>query len=279
LNDRGNEMVKYIVKDTYIGIKNIKFRMLFFAVILVILTYTGILEIDWYGIKNYGWAGLVSGKLFCGVAEYNIQEGNLQPPVEWITMMMVFAYMFADCIYDDISGFGIQKITRTGRKKWYIAKCICIFIEVVINVALIYLISVVTACLKSGGFVTAERDELFNLTGFYGMLGDKVEFYMNIVVVPFFCLLTVAVWTAVIGMVSDPAKSFMFMSIYIVVGVYYMSPYLIGNQMMLNRNQYVNPDGSGFVKSLWIDVVLIIGGVVYGYIYAGKKDYIETVKC
>lgn len=271
-------MGRYIARDSYLGVKKTGLRILFYALVIIILTYTGILEVDWMNMNSYGWAGIISGKLLCGVEEYNIQYGSLNPPIEWITMMMIVIYVFADYLYDDMNGFGVQKITRLGKNRWFVSKCIWIVEEAIICVSLLYLIPLIVTYLKYGSIVSASRDELLNLTGFYGMLKDKSNFYLSFVFVPAFCCLTIAVWTAVLGMLLEPAKAFMCMSIYIVVGVYYMSPYLIGNQMMLSRNPYINPDGSGVMESLWIDIVLIIGGFVCGYLYVSNKDYIEMRK-
>lgn len=268
-------MIKYVTRDVCLGIKNTGVRVLFYAVIIAILTYTGTMEVGWLNMNNYGWAGLVSLKLLSGVGEYNLNEGILYPPIEWITMIMLVIYIFADYMYDDMNGLGVQKITRIGKRRWFVSKCVWIILETVICVSLIYLIPLVIACVMHGNAVPAVKDELLNMTGFYGMLKDRETFNMNFVVVPFACCMTLAVWTSVLGMILEPAKAFMSMSIYIVVGVYYMSPYLIGNQLMLSRNPYINPDGCSVADALWIDMVLITGGLVMGYMFTVKKDYIE----
>ena len=106
------------------------------------------------------------------------------------------------------------------------------------------------------------------------MYEEKSVFYMNIFVVPILCSTALAVWELVLGIMIKPARSYMFMAIYITLGVYYCSPYFIGNQLMLLRSEYIASNGLSMLTGIWIDIVLIIGGLLSGYFYIKKKDMI-----
>jgi hypothetical protein len=113
------------------------------------------------------------------------------------------------------------------------------------------------------------------MTGFSDMYAHIGDFWGYVVVMPVLCCLAIAIWTSVLGMIWSPSKSFMIMVIYLTSSIFYMNPLLIGNQLMLSRSVYFNERGIVLSFGIWLDLLLILAGILVGLCYVEKKDLIQ----
>lgn len=216
--------------------------------------------------------------LFCrvlvGMEEY-IPNPNrpLVFPAEWVALVAFIPFIYGDYISTDLKGIGVQKILQTGRGRWWFSKCIWMLVTAVIYMVLLYGISWLAAVLLHN-LQPMHLDWIIYSNGFIGLTKTPWEIYKRFLVLPFLCILTISAWTVVLDMIWEPAKAFMAVCIYLVVGIFYMNPYLIGNQLMLLRCDYLNPKGVNPELGIWMDVILIAMAVLLGYYYIQHKDLI-----
>lgn len=222
---------------------------------------------------RFGAMGLFSC-IIGGIEEYiPTQEWPFTFPAEWVVLVAFIPFLYGDYISADLQGIGLQKILRTGRGRWWFGKCIWILVMAVIYMVLLYGLSWLAAALFHS-WQPMHLDSLLYGNGFIGLTETPWELYKRFLVLPFLCVLTISAWTVVLDMIWEPTKAFMAVCIYLVAGIFYMSPYLIGNQLMLFRSDYLNPKGVNPELGIWMDIILIGMAVLLGYYYIQNKDLI-----
>lgn len=262
------------------GILKNKQKYIMFLIYMVILCigksfYYMALGIDAY----FGVYGILCSSTLCGIVEY-IPDWMEQItfPAGWVLMTAFIPYVLGDYVERDLHGMGIQKILLTGRRKWWYGKCAWILMSAGVYCLIFYGVQFAITGIMNGRVVMPNQDALIHIFGYSDMYADKTDFYLGMIIMPCLCILTLSVWTAVLGMIWGPAKAFMIVVIYLVIGVFYMNPILIGNQLMLLRSVYINPDGISATTGIAIDIVLTIGGILIGQCYISSKDLLGSRK-
>lgn len=220
--------------------------------------------------------GVLCVSMLSGITEYIPDFSKpITIPTSWIVLTAFLPFLQGDYIKNDIQGMGIQKILLSGRERWWIGKCVHIMLTVILYTSILYGIPFIMCIIESGQMIGLGEDILIYMYGFSDLYASSYDFFGYVVVMPFLCCLAIAVWTNVLGMIWNPSKAFMVVVIYLVLGIFYMHPAFIGNQLMLFRSVYFNPNGIQLSVGIWIDCILILLGVITGLCYVERKNLID----
>ena len=215
-----------------------------------------------------GSFGLLVCGIFSGTGVYKpSSQGMLPLPAGWVAMLMFFPGMFSDTGVKDLNGYGLQKLIRQGRVRWWTVKIAALFVNCLFVMTVILGVSLLIPVLMNGKFIPAERDLYLYSRGYADLIADKNAFYISTLLVPCMAVFNISLISMLIGMVATPVISFACVSLYIMCGVFFLSPYFIVNQLMFLRGSYVLADGIVYGTSIVMDIILsgvcFVSGIWY----------------
>lgn len=267
---------RIIIQDIIAGFRRNYVKYILYICFITLTSvgkYFGFYQL--FGKEQVSGIGVVCTGILSGITEYIPDFSTpITIPITWIVLVCFIPFLQGDYTKTDMTGMGIQKILYSGRERWWIGKCMYILAMVIIYMGIMFGIPMLIELINSRQLISISKDILVYTYEFSDMCASDFDFWGYVVVMPFLCSLAIAIWTNVLGMIWNPSKAFMVMVIYLVTGIFYMHPALIGNQLMLFRCVYFNPDGIQFSVGIWIDCVLIIAGVITGLCYIERKDLI-----
>lgn len=229
-----------------------------------------------YHREQVSGVGILCVSILSGLEEYIPNFSRpISIPTSWIVLTAFLPFLQGDYIKNDMQGMGIQKVLLSGRERWWVGKCAYILFTVLLYMGILYGIPILICALGSGQTLDAGKDILIYTYGFSDLYANSGDFWGYFLVLPFLCCLAIAIWTNVLGMIWNPSKAFMVVVIYLVAGIFYLHPAFIGNQLMLLRGTYFNPDGVQLSVGIWIDCLLILTGMITGLCYMEKKNLIN----
>lgn len=250
--------------------KYVGFMIFMFA---IVLGKCFLLKQGQYG--EFGLFGILGCDILRGIPTY-IPTGDNQiiVPAYWIIMLLFIPFIIGDYCEEDMKGVGLYKIVLSGRKKWWFSKIIWILVSCIVYLVIFYGTQFALTTLFNNGITIADDEAWLHLFGYSDMLTDKKLFYGYMIVVPSLCIFTMFLWSSILGMIIGSVNAFTIISIYVILGMFYTSPYFIGNQLMLLRSTYFDPQGIDIMDSVFIDLILIFGGFLVGNSYIQNKNLI-----
>ncbi len=264
-----------IFQDVLYGIKKSKGKyigFLFFMIAIVLGKCFLLRQIE-YG--DFGLFGILGSDSIRGIATYiPASDNQINIPAYWIIMLLFIPFILGDYCEEDMKGTGLYKIILSGRKKWWLSKFIWICVSCVIYLLIFYGTQFILTAIFNNGIIKPDEEVLLHVFGYSDMLMDKVEFFCYMVLVPSLCFMTFFIWSGIIGMIIGSVNAFTIITIYVVLGIFNTSPYLIGNQLMLLRSSYFEPQGLIMENSIVIDLILIVGGFLVGNSYIQNKNFV-----
>lgn len=268
-------MIRVMIQDTGYGIRKNGKRIALFAVFMFLIVLAKCFYAGAIHRTGYGTFGLLCLNILQGMSEYiPAEEASFSLPTTWLLMVFFIFYIQGDYVRQDLSGFGLQRMVRIGGGRWWLSKCVWLLATAALYMGILYGMQFLLAWIMNGGIVLPKDDIWIYEAGFSDLLANGVEFWLYTVVVPCLCVTALSVWSVVLSLLWDPVKSFLCATAYMTLGILFLNPFFIGNQLMLARSDYVTADGYSAVMSLAIDLTLIVGGVLSGYAYIKNRNFL-----
>ena len=177
--------------------------------------------------------------------------------------------MIADYPVQDIKYLGKEIFIRMKKRWiWWFGKIVVLIFLVVFSYLIFYL-TILAGTIFLGGNVSMEPnkevfDTLFHMSS---SLLSAPEIIVLVIILPVFITICSGIFQLSIAIISKPNMSFLITVIILIISAYYLKPYLIGNYLMLLRNQLFLETG---VENIGGFIVALLTGVV-GYILGAIK--------
>ena len=264
-----------IIQDVLYGLRKSrgKYFGFFFFMSAIVIGKCFLLKQGQYG--EFGMFGILACDIIRGIPTY-IPAGDNQIviPAYWIIMLLFIPFILGDYCEEDMKGLGLYKIVLSGRKKWWISKFVWMVLSCIVYLVIFYGTQFVITAIFNHGITKADDEAWLHLLGYSDMLTDKFTFVSHMIIAPSLCILTFFLWSGILGMIIGSVNAFTIITIYVILGIFYTSPYFIGNQLMLLRSSYFDTQGITMGNSILIDLILIIGGFLIGNSYIQNKNLI-----
>lgn len=194
-------------------------------------------------------------------------------PPFWALYFIYFLLITAHMLNTDGKYFSQQMILRCEtRRKWWVSKNIQILIECTGYIS-VTLLTFVIYGLCTGAKVGGINYEV--LTGYCGVdiLQDETSHVLiKLLVSIFFTMLALVYIQFVVEIISNIIVGFILQIAILAVSVYYFHPLLIGNHMMLLREEMLIQSGHDLVYQVIYCVIVIILMDIVGYKLIANKD-------
>ncbi len=131
---------RVMIHGAIYGIKQNRYKYILFLIYMIIFSvaqcfYYNSLQMGRY----YGIYGMLCTTTLSGLAEYipDMFE-QIKFPAGWVILTSFIPYILGDYVESDLHGMGIQKLILLGRKKWWLEKCVWLFMSAIIYCLIFY---------------------------------------------------------------------------------------------------------------------------------------------
>jgi hypothetical protein len=231
-------------------------------------------EVSFYGSYDYLselWP------VMSGASEYILSEDSaFQLPACWF-LFQIFQFFLIGFYSESELNFGNgQALIRTHtREMWLASK----FISVIVNIVSYYGCFLVVLLIGN----TIHAGKVIPENGMIGLAGIPIfhksiwEVWSAFIILPLLVSVTLGEIQVVLSLFLDPVISFMAVVGFMVISVFWMHPFLIGNFSMLYRQEWVSgkPEMSVDIGII-LCFVLLIATFTFGIIMFRKKDILPA---
>lgn len=201
-----------------------------------------------------------------------VENEKLIIPVWYLFPNIYLSFLVSRYPENNLKESGIQVITRTKRRDWWLSKFIWSF-----GVAVIYFVILIVVFLLFSKFKTYEINSVINesLAEISLNLSAQYRIWLVTLIVPTITTMALNSIVLVVSLVSKPFVAMIVNLIIIVSSVYCCSSFFIGNYFMIFRSE-INCNFSGGVssiKGLFINAFIIVVMFLFGKLYINKKDF------
>lgn len=200
-------------------------------------------------------------------------------PTMWFLLNILPLYITLSYTRHDLSGCGIQVLTRLhSKKRWWLSKCVLSMASVATYYAVIYTVLAVL-CLVSGLDPSLIPDETLFLTRFSAIfLSDGVtEFQMFLALCVMPCIVTVALSLVqmMLTLFIQPVFAYIAVCSYMVGSVLCIHPIFITNFAMPIRSSAVGIYNFDSTSGLVYSVLTAVVAVAIGAVRISRMDIIQ----
>ena len=241
-------------------------------------------------IENYIANGKVVGEVtffdiliwfFKGMKEY-IPTSNkpFEIPVDFLLLNIILAIIIGNYPMKDINGYGRSILVRSDtRLSWWFSKCIWNILSVITFYATIY-IGIIVVYVAHGG-LSSGIEYMLNAdlmkAIFQVELGtiNSRGLMISIIVLPIITSIAISMLQMTLAFYLNPIVSYVIIIAMYIFSAFYMKWFMIGNYLMMYRNEFVNQKGMHLGISLIVDVGVATISIVAGYIFFRRYDVLE----
>lgn len=112
---------------------------------------------------------------------------------------------------------------------------------------------------------------LFFMVGFYP-LSDLYGAGKKTLILPMLCACTIAVVQLTISVFAGAIAGYIVSIVYLVVSVYWVSPFLMGNYLMIIRNNRLCAGGMDAAAGIISCIIVMVVSIVSGSVYFNRKN-------
>ncbi|MBQ1689236.1 MAG: hypothetical protein II073_08165 [Lachnospiraceae bacterium] len=209
-----------------------------------------------------------------GMPEYiKTETSTFELPVSWFLFYAYLYFLIGFYPITDLYNNGSHSlILSESRNKWMLSKFFWI-----VTMILFYFI-IFTICLMINVFFIGEKDiALSQIITFYGLSPciHSTEIIINYLVLPIITTIAMAVLQFVISIIWNAIYGYMLSVIILVVSVYWMKPFLIGNYLIVLRSGMFATNGMISYMGFVFDMGIIIFMMILGCLLFRKKDILK----
>lgn len=195
-------------------------------------------------------------------------------PVVWFTIFLILFLLLVSFPKEDFSKCGYQYIIRENTKRcWWISKIAWLVTMVVIVFAAMLLVcSLFGICLGNGTLkITPEIAEYIENISSEAI--PQISIYRMCMITPILIVIGLGTFQMMVSMMGTPILAYSSVLVVLAASAYYTSPYLIGNYLMVLRNEVVLDNGGIYTTvGNWIGIGLTFVSSIIGYGVFKKKD-------
>jgi len=241
-------------------------------------------------VENYIAKGKVVGDVtifdlfiyfFKGMKEYIPSSDNpFEIPIDFLLLNIFLAIIIGNYPLKDISGYGRSVLVRSDtRLSWWFSKCIWNVLSVITFYATIY-IGIIVMYVAHGGLRNGIKFMLnADLTKviFGGDLGNVNSniVMISIIVLPIITSIALSMLQMTLAFYINPIVSYVIIIAIYIFSAFHMKWFMMGNYLMMYRNEFINIRGVHLGISLIVDAGVIAISTVAGYLYFRSYDVLD----
>lgn len=189
-------------------------------------------------------------------------------PGIWLCLHLYIFYLIADYPISDLRLLGKEILVRIeNRRLWWISKCITTVFTVFLCYFLLFITIYIFTLLTRGHLSLQPSDILFkNIFGYSYLQIKTIDFLVTVILLPFVITVSASLFQLSISLLSRSILSFLFIVIILVASTYYLNPLLIGNYLMLLRNNLFLINGVLTNQGFLLSGLFGITGYLIGHI-------------
>ncbi len=209
-------------------------------------------------------------------------DGQAVIPFFWLAMFLLAAFTIFDTLHDELSGFGLQLLTRTNaRPIWWFSKCIRI-VAALMSIYLIVFVTSLLFALVSGYEMTMQvssslPERLLAATEYY-QIGDVpgTEAAPLLLLAPLILFCTLGLLQMAISLFCKPVCSYIITAICVIAGTLTDSTAAFSRCGMLLTSTIFTTNGYSLRNGLIICLILMIIAVLGGMFCFQRRDLFLT---
>lgn len=253
-----------------------------FLVCIILISSNGTLEyfmsLNTYGISTrIGTFGDYIMYAFQGLWIYEFSiNSTFAIPIYWLAINLFIAVTVGGYPYDDFNGYGRIKIMRGGsRVNWMVSKVLWVVFHVLFCYMVMY-ITIFFFCLFH------RVDMSFNLSNdiwantIYQITKcPKMEIWIIGAILPIFASITISITQTAISLILQAQLGYVFVTILLIISVYWTTPLLIANYTMWSRNVIIDERGVDTFSGIILNILICASFVSVLINYIKKCDIIN----
>ena len=199
-------------------------------------------------------------------------------PYLWLSVFIFAMFIVFDYMYNDISQFGLQIISRAGRSKWWLSKCI----SCIITLTSFYTILIFTIIIFSmirGFSLLSENSEIINTIAndsmylkFKNPEGISVYHIIISLLAPLLVMCATGIIQMTMSLFIKPAYSFILMLGVMLSGVFFESTAAYPRCGMILMSDVFFIDGYSTIKGVFLCIFLMFFFSITGVLCIKKYD-------
>lgn len=211
---------------------------------------------------------------FGGIKEFKYEDGNVFLfPSLWIFVLLLILFFTLSYPLQNLMDIGKSMLVLSGNRKiWWFSKCIWCFASVGIYFILFFLSSLLFTVF-AGGDVTLEISEYlpYILDGGMYITSPPWNIVPYLFIIPAM-VIGLSIFQMLLSICSKPIFSYIASCVILLSSSYFMSPFLVGNSMMLFRGTVFLETGISPLIACLSAGILIAIGAIGGMLYVEKMD-------
>ena len=208
--------------------------------------------------------------MFTGIKNSEFRPDRLiSLPFMWLAILSSILYFTLNYPHKDLEGIGKYFIVLSGnRLKWWGSKCLWVFLVVLLFFLIWLTLTIVWLLLIQGSLKYPISSNILIILGLELEMMVQPPWPITVfVVVTFFTVLALCLFQMFLSLCLRPILAFMTSTAILLLSVYFMNPFLLGNYLMATRSNVFVLSGvnsiTGILVSFGIILVVIIGGGWY----------------
>lgn len=215
--------------------------------------------------------------IFKGMNIFNSTDIDFKINIIWIVINGYIAFITSHYPFRDLEGYGQLMLIRSQKRStWWISKCIWNMLTVITfyftTYFTIFIFSIFTGNLS---IIPQTRIQMSFSESNVGMLNPKTVIIIMFIL-PILVSISMCILQMLVSLIINPLISMVVTLAILSFSIFYCSNYMIGNHIMLMRNELFIPNfGVGTTEGIVLSLLIIVVSTLVGLIIIKKYDMVS----
>lgn len=217
-----------------------------------------------------------------GTDPYSVTK-EMNYPIFWMAYLIIGFFITTGVLQKDLQGYGVQLLLRFNKKReWWLCKCITTIIMsilyCVLTDLLVFFFCLAKKCKLSLLMTNSVIETVANNTYAFPqdhLLIDPVITVMLLIVLPMVIFSTLNILQLFLSIVTGPLISFIIINGYMVMALFYVSPFILPSYLMIDHTSVFIKGGLDYRVGIMSGLLLMVGFVIMGARIFSKRDIFE----
>jgi len=202
---------------------------------------------------------------------------KFQIPGDWMIMNIFLTYVIGYYPLKDLKDYGSQILIRSKKRwQWWLSKCIWVIASVLIYYAIGYIVICIFSLFNGGLSLTPTYDINMYISNVNTLEFTSGKIVVITMILPMIMSITLSLIQMTMSIFTTPILSNIVLVSIIVASAYYCHPLLLGNYLMILRNDaIVFERGVNTMAGLGLGVIISILAVIIGNLRFKKMDILD----
>lgn len=202
---------------------------------------------------------------------------RFQIPGGWMIINIFLTYIIGYYPLKDLKDYGSQILIRSKKRwQWWLSKCIWVIASVLIYYAIGYIVISIFSLFNGGVSLTPTYDINMSISKVNTLDFTAGKIIVMTMILPIIISIALSLIQMTISMVTTPILSNIVLIAIIVASAYYCHPLLLGNYLMILRNDaIVFGRGVNTMVGLGLGGVVSILAIIIGNLRFKKMDILD----